>query len=150
MALSYAERIAEFLAAEKVALNPIRWRTRNHPDYTEALIRLRTEGITKPRGYALLASHIYLEPRKYKFALFFGTERVLALDVEPRRSHRLTLSRHSISCTHWHEYGHEEELESRFLPHREWLEEFWKRARIAYGRPYVSPIHDRVQLKLWQ
>jgi hypothetical protein len=147
--VTYEQRIAEFLAADKVALNPIRWRLRNHPDYTEAVIRLKTEGMPRPRGFVILASHIYFDPRKHKFALFFGTERVFALDVDPRRSHRLTLRRQSINCTHWHMFGSEEELDPRNLSHRQWLDEFWKRARISYLLPYEAPTHDKVQLRLW-
>jgi hypothetical protein len=33
------QRIADFLATEKVAANGIRWRERNHPDYVEAVVR---------------------------------------------------------------------------------------------------------------
>jgi hypothetical protein len=146
---AYEQRIAEFLIAPKVALNRIRWRSRNHPDYMAALIRLKTDGFPKPPGFVVLASHIYFEPPKYSFTLFFGSERVLALDVAPRRLHRLTLRKISINCTHWHIFGSEEELESRSLRHREWLDEFWKRARITYVLPYIAPFHDKVQLKLW-
>jgi hypothetical protein len=145
----YQQRIASFLATGKVALNPIRWRLRNHPDYTEALVRLKTDGPRRPRGYVILASHVYLEPRKYKFALFYGGQRILALDVDPHRFHRNILRKQSFNCTHWHAFGAEEQLDPRMLNHREWLDEFWKRARISYLLPYEAPAHDKVQLRLW-
>jgi hypothetical protein len=144
----YEQRVEEFLAAEKVARNRIRWRLRNHPYYSEATVRLDIEGIRRPRAYAMLASHIYLEPRKYKFALFFGTARVLALDVDPHRFHRNILRKESFNCTHWHAFGCDEELDPRNLSHREWLDEFWKRARITYALPYEAPTHDKFQPRL--
>ncbi len=145
---AYERRIADFLAAEKVAITRIRWAQRNHPYFLESRISLRTDGPRRPRGYVILASHIYLEPRKYNFSLFFGHERVLALNVDPHRYHRLTLKRQSINSTHWHQYGREEELDSRTMSHGEWLDEFWKRARITYRLAYTPPVHDKIQLKL--
>lgn len=144
----YEQRVADFLAAEKVALNRIRWRTRNHPDYTEARLRLGIEGSRRLRAFVILASHIYLDPHKYKFALFLGGARIFALDVDPHRFHRNIIRKQSFNCTHWPKYGHEEELDPRNLTHRDWLDEFWKRAKITYALPYEAPTHDKLQLRL--
>jgi hypothetical protein len=145
---SYEQRIADFLAADKVAMNRIRWRSRSHPDYSVAYIALRWAGPRRPRVRVVLTSHIYFVPGKHTFTMFFGTERVLALDVDPRRSHKSIFTKKSFNCTHWHAFGRDEELDDRSLTHKEWLDEFWARARISYELPYEAPIRDKLQLKL--
>ena len=71
----YDEQIRRFPRCREGGAESDHWRRRNHPDYTEALVRLSAEGIRRPRGYVVLASHIYLEPRKYTFSLIFGSEK---------------------------------------------------------------------------
>lgn len=133
------ELIEDFLSSEKLATR-FRWVKGGNPLFARAKLRLKVEERPDLDGTASLTSHILRRPFKYSFLLLFKEIRVLALDVEPGRSHRNILRSVSISGTHWQHWpSMDAEPDARDLTHKIWFFEFVKRANICYPHVYKAP-----------
>jgi hypothetical protein len=97
----FGELVAEFLAAEKRVVRQPRWRTGRHPDYAELSLAVEVKGKSHLKGRVVVAAHRKMRPPKDCFSLLFRRERLLALDVNPRRFHRNLLTGESVSVMHW-------------------------------------------------
>jgi hypothetical protein len=143
---SFDDLVADFLAAEKIALSRPRWRTKGRADYAEANIPLVVPG-SRLRGRATLTAHRVRMPAKYSFALLFRNERVLALDVNPGHSHRNLLSPKVVG-SHWQCWPLMEwEAAEGEFEFSEWLRVFLARSNIITRFGVLSPPRG-VQLEL--
>jgi hypothetical protein len=139
--------VAEFLAAEKVAITAPRWRSVTHGDYAEARMTVVVSG-ARLRGRIVLTGHRVRIPPKYGLALIFRNERVLGLDVNPARGHRNLLKPTSVGGTHWQRWPHmEAEADDRNLSFTVWLGEFLRIANVTCKFRVLSPPQG-VQLDL--
>jgi hypothetical protein len=148
--LEFAGLVAAFLEADKVAPRRPRWGTSRHRDYAEARLRI---GIPERRtlsGVIVLAAHRVVWPPKYCFSLIFRGERILALDVNPGRSHRNLLTPESVKGTHWQCWPDmEAQPDSREQPFALWYREFLARAKVSTTFGVLSPprgIQERLRL----
>ena len=135
------DRIEQFLTAEKQISQRVRWTTKGRADHAEAraAVILR-KGRILVRGKLVIVAHRTLEPPKYGFSLLFEGERILALDVNPRRSHRNILTGKSVVQTHWQSYPFmEAEPDVREWRFQEWLGAFLHRAKIVSAHAIPSP-----------
>jgi hypothetical protein len=131
--------VAEFVAAEKVALTAPRWRSMSHGDYAEAKMTVAVPA-TRLRGRIILTGHRVRVPPKYCLSLIFRNERVLALDVNPARGHRNLLIPAKVGCTHWQRWPHmEAEADDRNQPFTVWLGEFLRVANVTCKFRVLSP-----------
>ena len=147
------DRIEQFLAAEKKISQRVRWTTKRRADHAEARASVvPSTGRVLVRGKLVIVAHRTLEPPKYGFSLLFEGERTLALDVNPRRSHRNILTGKSVIQTHWQRYPHmEAEPDARDLPFQKWLEAFLDRAKITSAHTIPSPPKgEQLELELTQ
>jgi hypothetical protein len=146
--LNFDALIAEFLAAEKVAAVRPRWATARHADYAEAKMRIGVSISRVLAGRVILAAHRTNWPPKYCFSLLFRGERILGLDVGPRRFHKNLLAPASIGGTHWQRWpGMEAEPDVRDLPFAQWLRIFLKEAKVSTTFGLLSPPRG-VQMRL--
>jgi hypothetical protein len=146
---AFADIVQRFIAAEKEIPSRLKWRDgEKHPDYSVAVLRIACPEFARFKARIVLTSHIYFDPRKYTFALLLGRERVLALDVGPRRAHK-NLFNKSVSCTHWHYYPSDQAIpDDRVLSHYVWLDLFFKKCNVIYEKGYAQPMHDKEQMSL--
>lgn len=129
----------EFLAARKRATR-YRWIRANHPDFAEGRSYLRVDNRPELSGMMVLVASRFLAPPKYSFSVIFRSSRVIALDVEPRRSHRNILTGLSVNGTHWHFLPSMDAVpDGRDFIHRHWFYEFARRANISYPYRYKQP-----------
>lgn len=136
----FEELVAEFLARKKAAVRAPRWRIQHHPDYAALSIPVMADDAPHLRGRVVVTAHRLMMPPKYCFSLLFRRERVLALDVNPRRSHRNLLVRASVSVTHWQRWPDmEAEPDDRDLPFRVWLHTFLVSANVICNFRVSSP-----------
>ena len=131
-----------FLAAQKKLLKErIRWRIKGHADYAEARIGVAVVSQPRCRGVLVLQSRRFGD-LKYGFTLLYrGGERILGLDVNPGRWHIDSRTLKSIQGTHWQEIPDMSAAtpDPRILSHRQWLEEFLRKANIEPIYWYKSP-----------
>lgn len=151
MGLDYFDTlVAEFLATEKVAPRRPRWGTAQHRDYAEARLRIGLPERRALSGIIVLAAHRVVWPPKYCFSLIFRGERILALDVNPARSHRNLLAPASVKVTHWQRWPHmEAQPDSREQPFGAWCREFLAWANVSTPFGVLSPprgIQERLRL----
>jgi hypothetical protein len=138
---SFEERVDDFLSSEKEVLTRIRWKSRGRQDFAEASARIVLAG-TRQRtsGKFVVTAHRLISPPKYSFFVLFGGERVLALDVNPGRSHRNILTKVSVSSTHWQRWPlMDAEVDERQINFSEWLAKFLCKAKIKCKHPVSSP-----------
>ncbi len=144
---SFDDLVAAFLAAEKVALNRPRWRTKTHTDYAVAAMTVAVPD-SRLRGRMMLTAHRVRKPEKYGFALLFRNERIFALDVNPGHSHRNLFARNSVNGTHWQCWPlMEAEPDDASCAFGSWLQLFLVRAKIVTKFGVLSPPRG-VQLEL--
>lgn len=99
-------------------------------------------------GRLVMTAHVLRQPRKFNFALLFRNTRVLALDVNPGRTHRNLLTRQSVPGTHWQCWpSMEAEPDERILTFPVWLNCFLERANVV-GKFRVRSPPWGVQLEL--
>lgn len=147
---AYRERLQAFIDSEKSSTASVRWFTQLHPDYSRAQLRVVLPSRPLLRARIVLLAHRYFSPRKYSFSLLLGRERIVGLDIGPKRSHQNRLMRQSVGTTHWQYYPCTVVIpDSRDLLHRMWLDEFCRRCNIAWSGKYASPPHGHEQLRLW-
>lgn len=134
--------IAQFLSAPKTTDRRWRWnRGRQHPDYAEARNRLLVEESPFLYGRMVATAHLYRVPAKYGFNVFFRGRRILALDVSPGHSHRLTSTGQPTGASHWHIWPNPDKAipDERSLLWSQWLDEFIRRAHIRLSHPLAPP-----------
>ena len=140
--------IAEFLAAEKTAHVRPRWNVKGHSDYAEAKLVVAVPGSRVMAGLVTMTAHKVRLPPKYSWSLLFRGKRILALDVNPGRSHRNLLLKGSVNHTHWLRWpimdAEADEREQNFAG---WCGDFWKSANIVTTFRVLSPPRG-VQLRL--
>jgi hypothetical protein len=146
----YRLRLAEFLAAPKSAVGPMRWRGRQqHKDYLSTYLRISHPFGRHVRAHLALNAHIYFLPRKYSFSLIYNHRRIASLDTSPRRSHTNLLRKETVWGTHWSFYPCDDVVQDdRPLVHSQWLDEFCTACNIEFAGRYSSPVHDKEQLEL--
>lgn len=146
----FAGLVAAFLAADKVAPRRPRWGTAQHRDYAEARLRIGMPERRALSGVIVLAAHRVALPPKYCFSLIFRGERILALDVNPGRSHRNLFEGGSVKATHWQCWPYmEAQPDSREQPFAAWCREFLARAKVSTTFGVLSPprgIQERLRL----
>lgn len=145
------DQINSFLKAEKTIRQRVRWATKNRTDHAELSANVSlAEGRTWVRGKLKVVAHRTMLPPKYGFSLLFRGERVLALDVNPNRSHRNLLTRKSVSSTHWQRYPlMEAEVDHRILNFSAWVDEFMREANIQLRyRVNAPPVGQQLELEL--
>lgn len=141
--------IEAILDAEKEIIGNIGWKIAHRRDYS--ICNLKVVCPAAPRAILRLALGTQRTnlPQKSSFTLLFGGQRIFSLDVEPRRSHRNTLTLGSVKGTHWHRWPcSEAEADDRTFTHQQWFEEFRKRARITFTGRYRKPPYEPEQLEL--
>jgi hypothetical protein len=140
--------VREFLAAEKTALVRPRWRVKPHPDFAEARMVVGVPGSRVFVGLIAMTAHRVRMPPKYSWSLLFRGKRILALDVNPGRTHANLLRKGSVDCTHWQRWptmdAEPDNREQNFLS---WSADFWKAANIVTKFQVLSPPRG-VQLRL--
>ena len=128
----FDNHVAEFLRLEKATARRPRWRTVNHPDYAEAAVMVGAPSSRTLRGYLILTAHRVRLPPKYGFSLAFRGERILALDVNPGRSHRNLLTGKLVTATHWQRWPKmEAESDDREQNFAMWLREFCRQCNVS-------------------
>ena len=136
----FDELVAEFVATPKQAVRAPRWRSKRHSDYAALSIWLEVKGKAHLRGRVVVTAHRFASPARHCFSLLFRRERVLALDVNPARSHRNLLTKGSISITHWHRWpAMEAEPQDGDKPFRVWLHEFLVAANVVCNHAVAAP-----------
>lgn len=151
-ALSTAELdslIAELLSAEKSIQGKMSWKLTNRADYSICRFRVICPSIPRSLLYLHLTADKRHLPQKAGFALLFGSHRIFALDVEPRRWHKNKKTLGSVGGTHWH-IGRDGEAEpdDRTMTHREWFAEFLERSRTVFTGRYRKPPYEPEQMVL--
>lgn len=137
----FDQKVAAFLATEKVAVRGFRWRIKS-PDYATASFRVETSepGVIPRRGTVHLMAHRYRQPRKYSFTLNYCNQRVFALDVNPGRVHFNPQTLEQVGVTHWQKWPDLDAIgDPRNLGHRDWFTEFLKRSCIVYTKRCPPP-----------
>ncbi|MBV9986008.1 hypothetical protein [Bradyrhizobium sp.] len=143
----FDDLVRQFLAAEKTAHVRPRWRSKGHPDFAESKMAV---GVPESRvvGTVVMIAHKVRLPAKYSWSLLFRGKRILALDVNPSRSHKNLLRKGSVDCTHWQRWptmdAEEDRREQNFT---HWCLDFWKAANIVTTFAVLSPPRG-VQLRL--
>ena len=142
--------VTAFLAAHKTSVARMSWRGgATHPDNARAQIRVVCPSMPRNRARVVMASHTYLYPRKYTFALLLGRTRIASLDINPRRNHKNALQRLPVSSTHWSFYPCDTVApDERSFVHSIWLDEFCKKCNIEFRAPYEKPPHSYEQRRL--
>jgi hypothetical protein len=140
--------VREFLAVEKTAHVRPRWRVKAHPDFAESKMAIGVPGSRVLVGTVVMTAHKVRLPPKYSWSLLFRGRRILALDVNPGRSHKNLLIKGSVNRTHWQRWpamdAQEDDREQNFVA---WSFEFWKAANIVTTFAVLSPPRG-VQLRL--
>jgi hypothetical protein len=137
---SFDDLVAEFVAAPKKGLRKPRWRVRHHGDYASISMIITVDGERHLRGRIIVTAHRLMMPPKYCFSLLFRRQRVLALDVNPARSHRNLLAGGSVSITHWQRWpAMEAEPDGRDRTFPVWLHEFLVSANVTCNFGVVNP-----------
>jgi hypothetical protein len=145
---SFDTLIAEFLAAEKLAIVRPRWAIAQHPDYAEFKMRVGVANSRILAGRVILAAHRTNWPPKYCFSLLFRGQRILGLDVGPRRFHKNLFAPTSVSGTHWQFWPRmEAKPDVRDLSFAEWLRIFLREAKVSTSFVVLSPPRG-VQMRL--
>ncbi|QCO13982.1 hypothetical protein D3869_01335 [Azospirillum brasilense] len=144
-----AAAVDRFFAAEKFAMGNVRWRNKTHPDYVEAKLFIAVTGGGTEGAELILTANRTFFPPKYGFALIFRKIRILALDVDPARTHFNISTKSVVSETHWQWWpGMEARPDRRRLTHKEWLSEFLEAAKIEDAVRYKPPHGRDRQLEL--
>lgn len=129
---AFDDLVQDFLTHEKIAKRGPRWRTVTHPDYAEASIPVTVPNNKIFRGRVILTAHRLRNPYKFSFSMVFKNERILALDVNPARSHRNLFTPATIKVTHWQRWPHmEAEPDPRDFGFSRWLHEFLNTANVT-------------------
>ena len=140
--------VRQFLAAEKTAHIRPRWRSKGHPDFAESKMLVGVPGSRVLIGMVVMTAHRVRLPPKYSWSLVFRGKRILALDVNPGRSHRNLLRKGSVDRTHWQRWpemdAEEDRREQNFVA---WTFDFWRAANIVTTFAVLSPPRG-VQLRL--
>lgn len=132
--------VGQFLATTKIAGIRPRWQSARHSDYAKLTFRLGVPNSRVLVGRLVIAAHKVRTPPKYCFSLLFHGERILALDVNPGRSHRNLFAMAPVIGTHWQRWPKmEAEPEDRILPFATWLSVFLKEANISIRFVVLSP-----------
>jgi len=141
---SFDELIAEFIATPKIVVKKPRWRSKSHPDFATLTLGVVVEGKRHLRGRIAVSAHRLMMPPKYSFSLLFRGRRVLALDVNPKRSHRNLLRKGSISSTHWQRWpAMDAEPEYDVRTFSVWLYKFFNEANVTCEHRVGSPPRGR-------
>lgn len=145
----YRRALADFLNSPKQCAAQMRWRgSKNRSDYFIAQLRVTHANSPRIRARIMLHSHVYFEPRKYSFSLLYGLQRIVSLNIYPRRGHTNLLQRRTIRSTHWSYYPLSDVIpDDRSLSHRNWLDKFCEKCNIIFSGSYSSPVHDEEQLR---
>src|SRR4051812_12175321 len=93
--------VAAFLPAAKVASAQIKWRSKGHPDYSEAAVPIFCPSLPTLNARLVLIGHRSRVPHKYSYSLLLGDHRVLALDVNPAGFQFNADTFESVNITHW-------------------------------------------------
>jgi hypothetical protein len=138
---SEAERlIATFLAKEKSVARWTRWRTKAHPEYSEAGSVVIVDDGSFAAGRLIVIAHRFRLPRKIAFTLEWQGRRVLGLDVEPGGTHFNVRSKTIVSGTHWQVWPEmDAEPDERSLSFGGWLDAFCRRAHISCADALNDP-----------
>ena len=144
---SFDDLVAEFLERDKIALHQPRWVVGPHRDYASATLRVAVPDVRHMAGRVVLTAHRIRKPAKYGFALIYRGERILALDVNPARSHRNLLTPTVVGSTHWQRWPiMEAEPDSTEQGYSLWLHAFLGRANVTC-KFRVAPPPQGVQLR---
>jgi hypothetical protein len=133
---------AAFLAAPKrLQRDRIRWRRKGHHDYVEVRIGVEVIGDPREQGRVIFQSHLTMQPVKYTFTLLRHADRIFGLDVNPNRPHTNPVTLQTIWGTHWQMLPDLRVAvpDARELSHRQWLDEFLRRANILRTLWYNEP-----------
>jgi hypothetical protein len=145
-------KIDEFISAQKTISGKIRWRRKNHQDYVEAKLIVQPSVGAIESGTLIMTCNTYFRPPKYGFVMLYRNTRILALDVEPGRTHtnRFDISSKTVvSTTHWHVWPLMlARPDHRDLPHKVWLYQFAKTANILIQSIYTAPSTREEQREL--
>jgi hypothetical protein len=142
------EIVRQFFAAEKTAHVRPRWRVKPHPDFAEARMAVGVPGSRVLVGMVAMTAHRVRLPPKYSWSLLFRGKRILALDVNPGRSHANLLLKGSVNRTHWQRWPiMDAEVDDREQNFAGWCADFWKSANIVTTFQVLSPPRG-VQLRL--
>jgi hypothetical protein len=140
--------VAQFLQAEKTAHIRPRWQVARHPDYAEAKMVVSAPNSRLLVGLVTMQAHRIRLPAKYGFSLLFRGQRILALDVNPGRTHKNLLDRKSISGSHWQRWPTmDAEPDERDQNFALWLRDFLNAGNIITTFGVLSPPRG-VQLRL--
>ena len=137
------------IAAEKQILGPMRWRTKERPDYSSC--RMMVFCPEYPQVYLRLAMVTERRrlPQKSSITLLFGRYRIFSLDTEPRRWHNNRGLLGSVRVTHWHSWPCVAAIpDDRSLPHKEWFDAFLSKSNSKYDGYYKGPPYEPEQLVL--
>lgn len=141
--------IEAILAADKEIIGNVGWKVAHRRDYTVANLKVICPSYPRAILRLALTTQRRNLPQKASFTLLFGGQRIFSLDVEPRRSHKNTLTLGSVKDTHWHRWPcSEAELDERTLTHRQWFDEFNVRCRLLFEGRYRKPPYEPEQLEL--
>jgi hypothetical protein len=144
----FDDLVLQFLAAEKTAHVRPRWRVKPHPDFAEAKMVVGVPGSRVFVGAVVMTAHKVRLPPKYSWSLLFRGKRILALDVNPGRSHKNLLMKGSVNQTHWQRWPTmDAEVDDRDQNFARWSLDFWKTANIVTTFAVLSPPRG-VQLRL--
>jgi hypothetical protein len=143
----FNELVAGFLARQKEIARRPRWQVVQHEDYAAASTVVAVSDSRVLRGRLILTAHKVRLPPKYGFSLLFRNERILALDVNPGRSHRNLFVPSKVAGTHWQRWPKmEAEEDYRDQTFAVWMRDFLRQANVAN---FVVKLPPRgVQLRL--
>lgn len=153
--MGFDQQVLAFIEADKEIRQRVRWATKNRADHAELSAHvLAKDGPRWMSGKLKVVAHRTMLPAKYGFSLLFRGERVLALDVNPNRSHRNLLTGRSVAVTHWQRYpGMEAEMDDRPLSFSLWADEFMQAANISLAYRLATPPYGQqldLELKPWK
>lgn len=141
--------IRQILSAPKEVVGGLHWSTTNRAD--TAVCKRRVVCRDFPKAYLRLVLTVNRRklPHKGSFTLLLGDKRIFCLDVEPRRWHNNGAGFGSVRATHWSVWPCRfAEQDDRRLSHREWFDEFNKRAHASFTGRYRKPPYEPEQMKL--
>lgn len=132
--------VEEYLAADKIAINRLRWSAKRHKDFVEAHSRLIVAPHDVGRGRLIVTAHLSRRPPKYSFSVIARHRRVLGLDMNPGHAHTNVIDLRTVQGTHWQEWPDMDAIEDQSLfTYQQGLHAFLSRANILLKYPYTLP-----------
>lgn len=142
--------IGAILSADKRIIGSVSWKSVNRADYSTASLRVVCPSHPKAVLRLVLTVQRRHLPQKAVFALLLGGERIISLDVEPRRWHKNRRTLGSVGVTHWHTWPCDQaEPDNRKMAHRAWFVEFLRRSNMSFTGRYRKPPYEPEQLRFF-